>query len=110
MKTTYLLREVQQDGSICLVETTSETWHSIVKEEAQLPQSQRRCFICDTIADGRDLDCMVMETTFEEWQAYCMSRNCLPSRKSRWEASLMALVDSRWQQYIVELSLCGQVK
>lgn len=70
MKTTYLLREVQQDGSICLVETTSETWHSIVKEDAQLPRSQRRCFICDTIADGRDLDCMVMETTFEEWQAW----------------------------------------
>ena len=70
MKTTYLLREVQSDGSVYMVETTSEVWHSIVKADARLPQSQRRWFICDIIQDGRGLDCMVIETTFEEWRIW----------------------------------------
>lgn len=37
MRTTYLLQEKQLDGSTCLVETTAENWHAIVRACAKLP-------------------------------------------------------------------------
>ena len=65
MKTTYLLREEQPDGSVCMVETTSEVWHAIVKEDAAGPRTERRFFIYDIIPDEGGLDCMVIETTWD---------------------------------------------
>ena len=68
MKTTYLLREVQKDGSVQLVETTSDNWHAIVKADSVRPRCERRFFIYDIIPDEGGLDCMVIETTWDEWK------------------------------------------
>lgn len=70
MKTTYLLREIQPDGSIQLVETSSENWHAIVKADAKLPRRERRFFIYDVIAESNGLDCLVIEVTWEVWREW----------------------------------------
>ena len=70
MKTTYLLREEQPDGSVCMVETTSEVWHAIVKADAVRPRCERRFFIYDIIPDEGGLDCMVIEVTWDEWKEW----------------------------------------
>lgn len=70
MRTTYLLQEKQLDGSTCLVETTAENWHAIVRACAKLPTDQRRYFIRDVIPDDKGVDCMFIETTKETWQEW----------------------------------------
>ena len=41
MKTVYLAREQQPDGSHRLVEISAEKWHAIIKEQAGLPMEQK---------------------------------------------------------------------
>ena len=70
MRTTYLLQEKQLDGSTCLVETTAENWHAIVRACAKLPQISAATFIRDVIPDDKGVDCMFIETTKETWQEW----------------------------------------
>lgn len=92
MKTTYLLREVQSDGSIQMVETTSEVWHAIVKADALLPQSERRWFIYDIIPENDGLDCIVIETTLEMWREWNNSqRKVRRSNERKREISFLSL-------------------
>ena len=51
MKTVYLAREQQPDGSHRLVEISAEKWHAIIKEQAGLPMEQKHHFIEDIIYD-----------------------------------------------------------
>lgn len=92
MKTTYLLREVQRDGSVQLVETTSEVWHAIVKADALLPQSERHWFIYDTIPENGGLDCIVIETTLEMWREWNNNqRKVRRSNERKREISFLSL-------------------
>lgn len=38
MKTTYLIKSIQSDGSAALVETTAEHWHEITENNKLLPK------------------------------------------------------------------------
>lgn len=92
MKTTYLLREAQPDGSVRMVETTSEVWHEIVKADALLPQSERRWFIYDTIPENGGLDCIVIETTLEMWREWNNNqRKVRRSNERKRELSFLSL-------------------
>ncbi len=74
MKTTYLLNKAQPDGSVCLCVVPAAEWTAVVTENKGLPAAQRRYFILDYIADGDDLDCMVIEASLEEYRAWDRSR------------------------------------
>ena len=92
MKTTYLLREEQPDGSVCMVETTSEVWHAIVKEDASRPRCERRFFIYDIIPDEGGLDCMVIETSWDEWKEWDNKQRAVRrSNERKREISFMSL-------------------
>lgn len=74
MKTTYLINKPQADGSIQLTIVDREEWRIVVKANKLLPIERRRYFILDYIKDGTDLDCMVIETSLEEYRAWDRSR------------------------------------
>ena len=67
MKTTYLIKSIQSDGSAALVETTAEHWHEITENNKLLPKDERRYFITDIISESGKLDCMVMEVPYKEF-------------------------------------------
>jgi len=60
MKTTYLVNQKQADGGIKLMVVSSAEWLNVVKANKQLPPDQRKHFILDYIADGDELDRMVI--------------------------------------------------
>lgn len=70
MKTTYLLREQQADGSIRLVVASAEAWRSAVAANKNLPTEQRRYFVFDYIPDGDEVDRMVIETSIEDYRVW----------------------------------------
>ena len=74
MKTRYLVREQQPDGTYQLVEISSEKWHAIVKDQEGLPMEQQRFFIEDVIYDENGRDCIKIETTLEEWRKWDNNR------------------------------------
>ena len=74
MKTTYLINKEQSDGSVCLSIVSASEWLSIVKENKGLSLEQKRHFILDYIADGDDLDCMVIEASLAEYRAWDCTR------------------------------------
>lgn len=67
MKTTYLIKSIQSDGSAALVETTAEHWHEITENNKLLSKDERRYFITDIISESGKLDCMVMEVPYKEF-------------------------------------------
>ena len=67
MKTTYLIKSIQSDGSTALVETSAEHWHEITENNKLLPKDERRYFISDIISESGNLDCMVMEVPYKEF-------------------------------------------
>lgn len=75
MKTTYLINKTQPDGSVRLCVASSAEWMAIVKGNKKIPTEQRRYFILDYIADGDNLDCMVIETSLEEYRSWDRSRS-----------------------------------
>jgi len=74
MKSTYLVRKKLPDGSTCLSIATLDEWLSIVKANKSLPASQQRYFITDYIADGDDIDRMVIETSAEDYKKWNKDR------------------------------------
>lgn len=74
MRTTYLINKVQPDGSICLSVASVEEWIAVVNENKGLPVEQRRNFIRDYIADGDDLDCLIIETSLAEYRKWDRAR------------------------------------
>lgn len=74
MKTAYLINKLQADGSVQLSIADHKEWQAVVRANKQLPAEQRRYFILDYIKDGADLDCMVIETSLEEYRDWDRSR------------------------------------
>ena len=79
MKTGYLAREKQPDGSFRLVQITPEDWHAIIKEQEGLPMEQKRHFIEDKIFDHSGEDCLKIEVSLDEWRRWDNNRK----KKSR---------------------------
>ncbi len=65
MKITYLINKPRANGSMGLSVAAHSEWQEIVKANKQLPLEQQRYFIRDRIADGDELDWMMIETTRE---------------------------------------------
>jgi len=70
LKTTYLIKKKQEDGSVCLSVGSAAEWLAVVEANKQLPAEQRRYFILDYIADGDDLDRMVIEAPAEDYRVW----------------------------------------
>lgn len=70
MKTTYLINKPQADGTVGLSLATCDEWINVVKTNKHLPPEQRRYFILDYIMDGDNLDRMVIEAPFPEYQTW----------------------------------------
>lgn len=86
MKTTYLINKRQPDGTLALETATYVEWLSIVSMNKQIPSDQRRYFIRDYIADGDELDCMIIETSVKEYRTWnrehmAATRNRLAGKK-----------------------------
>ncbi len=81
MKTTYLINKKLPDGNIRLSVATSTEWLAVVEANKRLPADQRRYFILDYIADGDDLDCIIMEAPFKDYQIWNKER--LAERRNR---------------------------
>ena len=67
MKIAYLANMKQPDGSMSLEQVSREQWRQIVRENPALPKEKRRYFITDCFRDIGVLDCMVIETAWEEY-------------------------------------------
>lgn len=70
MKITYLMKKVQADGTTQLSIADREDWLAVVKANKNLPLEEQRYFIRDCIADGVDMDWMLIETTRENYLAW----------------------------------------
>lgn len=70
MKTVYLVREQQLDGTYRLVEISAKKWHAIIKEQEGLPMEQKRHFIDDIIFDYHGEDRMKIEVSLDEWRRW----------------------------------------
>ena len=75
MKTTYLIKSIQSDGSTALVETSAEHWHEITENNKLLPKDERRYFITDIISESGNLDCMIIEVAYEEYLRWMVERS-----------------------------------
>ena len=70
MKTTYLVNQVQPDGSVCLAEATAKEWYAITHENKNLPAEQQRYFISDYIVEDHTLDRMVIEVSADYYRQW----------------------------------------
>ena len=81
MKTTYLINQVQPDGSTCLSAVSADEWRSAIRENEGLPPERQRYFIRDYIADENDMDCMVIEVSASEYIQWDKDRSA--ARRNR---------------------------
>ena len=70
MKTVYLAREQQPDGTYRLVQISAEKWHAIIKDQEGLPMEKKRHFIDDKIFDDLGEDCIKIEVSLDEWRRW----------------------------------------
>lgn len=70
MKTTFLVYKdtTAKEKELCVA--THDEWDAILKANRGLPCEQRRYFILDCIEDNNQLDCMYIETSFEEYKTW----------------------------------------
>ena len=66
MKITYLAYTKQPDKSTRLSVVSYDEWKQVVQKNRMLPAEKRRYFITDCFHDAGTLDCMVIETSYEE--------------------------------------------
>lgn len=74
MKTTYLINKTQPDGTTRLSIATFEEWLAVVVANKSLPTGQKRYFIVDCIADGSDVDRIVVESPAAEYRNWNRER------------------------------------
>jgi len=75
MKITYLVNDIQADGTYSLIQTTAEHWHEITEHNKLLPKAKRRYFVVDTIKDVDGYDCMIVEVPYEDYLHWNASRS-----------------------------------
>lgn len=81
MKTTYLINQVQPDGSTRLSAVSADEWRSAIRENEGLSPERQRYFIRDYIADGNEMDCMVIEVSASEYIQWDKDRSA--ARRNR---------------------------
>lgn len=81
MKITYLINQVQPDGSTRLSAVSVNEWRSAIRENEGLPPERQRYFIRDYIADENDMDCMVIEVSASEYIQWDKGRSA--ARRNR---------------------------
>lgn len=81
VKITYLAYIQQPDKSTRLSVVSYDEWKQIVQENRMLPPEKRRYFITDCFQDTGTLDCMVIETSYEEYRKW--NRERMASRRNR---------------------------
>lgn len=123
MKITYLINKPQANGNVELAVAARCEWQEIVNANKQLPPEQQRFFIRDCIADGDELDWMIIETTREEYLAWHKEHeSCARNRALRQEFKHLSadvvvntgndfalLVDMIPSPDCVEDDCCGQM-
>ena len=62
MKITFLVNQVQPDGSVCLCVASYEEWMAVLSANKSLPAENQRYFIRDCIEDDGELDWMIIES------------------------------------------------
>ena len=75
MKTTYLVNDIQANGTCGLVETTAEHWRNITKNNKLLPKADRRYFIKDIIREPGVFDCMIVEVPYADYLRWDAERS-----------------------------------
>ena len=75
MKTTYLVNDIQADGTCGLIETTAEHWRNITKNNKLLPKADRRYFIKDIIREPGVFDCMIVEVPYTDYLRWDAERS-----------------------------------
>ena len=81
MKLTYLAYTEQPDGSVNLDQVSRDQWRQIVQKNPALPPEKRRYFITDCFQDIGLLDCMVIETTWDEYRKW--NRERMAAKRNR---------------------------
>lgn len=81
MKLTYLAYTEQPDGSVNLDQVSRDQWRQIVRKNPSLPPEKRRYFITDCFRDVGVLDCMVIETSQEEYRRW--NRERMAAKRNR---------------------------
>jgi len=98
MKTVYLAREQQPDGTYRLVQISAEKWHAIIKDQEGLPMEQKRHFIEDKIFDDLGEDCIKIEVPLDEWRRWDNKRKKMgrdaEQRKKYLHLSLDYVIDA----------------
>lgn len=89
-KTTYLVRETNENGSYRLVQTTSREWKRIVDTNKGLPIDEKRHFIIDCIPEEGYIDRLVMETDYEEYRKW--HKEYIASKRNNEEAKNYSFV------------------
>lgn len=105
MKTTYLLNKIQSDGNVRLSIATFEEWLAVVNDNKSLPATQQRFFIVDCIADGDNMDRMVMETTAEEYRKWNRDRMASARNRALGKSYQILSLDAPLQTKDVSLDL-----
>lgn len=82
MKNTYLINKLQNDGRAALCTATAEEWLAVVNANRNLPTKQRRYFISDCIEDGREIDRMIIEVSYDEYRRW-NSRHTITERSRK---------------------------
>ena len=89
MSTTYLLMKEQQDGTVALSVATREEWLEAIHKDG------RRYFIKDCIIDQGQMDCIVIETTKEEYRKWNQERMASQrNRRNEQNIQLLSLDES----------------
>lgn len=78
MKTTILVFNDLSEPEKGLRVASIPEWNRILKDNKSLPAEKRRVFIKDCFMDDKELDCMFIETTYEE------TRKAERGRKSKY--------------------------
>lgn len=81
MKITYLINQVQPDGSARLSAVSTDEWRSAIRGNDGLLLERQRYFIRDYIADGDNIDCMVIEVSAREYIQWDKDRSA--ARRNR---------------------------
>lgn len=81
MKITYLINQAQPDGAMHLTAVSAAEWQSAVYANKDFPPERQRYFIRDYIADGDNIDCMVIEVSADEYIQWDKDRSA--ARRNR---------------------------
>lgn len=81
MKITYLAYTKQPDKSTRLSVVSYDEWKQVVQKNRMLPAEKRRYFITDCFHDAGTLDCMVIETSYEEYRQW--NRERMAAKRNR---------------------------